>query len=222
MTPQPAAVTVLVVEDDPGQRDAFADMVRGAAGLVLYDAVGSLGAARRALEGRSPPDVVVLDLGLTDGDGTQLLLHLRQQAPDTAVLVATVFGDEGHVIRALEAGAGGYLLKDSTPAEFERALRLVHEGSAPLSPKIASHLLRRFAAPRPPAAGSAAPQDRLTARETQILTLVAQGYMVPEVARSLHLSAHTVTTHIKHIYEKLDVNNRVQAVNRARATGQIE
>src|SRR5690606_11949909 len=101
--------------------------------------------ARRLLRERGAPDVLVVDLRLPDGDGTDLIGQLAQTAPATSALVVTVLGDERHVVRALEAGAKGYLLKEATPEEFARAIRLVCEGGAPLSPMIARYVLKRFA-----------------------------------------------------------------------------
>jgi len=220
----PPVITVLVVEDDALMRDEFAAMIRATPGLVLWGVADGLAAARALLAARPAPDVAIIDLGLPDGDGSELIRELASNPGGASALVATVFGDEAHVIRALEAGARGYLLKDSSLEEFSRAIRLVHDGGAPLSPRVASHLLKRFAAPVPPPRQRPADGalERLTAREAGILSLIAQGHSVAEVALLVHLSHHTVTTHVKHIYDKLAVNNRIQAVNRARATGQIE
>lgn len=217
--PSEAAVTVLVVEDDPVLREEFAGMVRGAPHLALFGTADDLAQARTLLRPGGRPDVAIVDLGLPDGDGCALIQELTEVPGRTAVLVATVFGDERHVVRALEAGAHGYLLKDSTLDEFARAVRVVREGGSPLSPSVARHLLKRFA-PAPAPAGVPAP-ERLSVREAQVLTCIAQGQPVPEVAAALNLSVHTVNTHVKNIYSKLAVSNRVQAVNRARATGQI-
>lgn len=220
-------ISVLVIEDDAAMRDEFAAMVRATPGLTLLGESAGLVAARALLAVQGPPDVLLIDLGLPDGDGCELIAELAARAPATSALVASVFDDEAHVIRALEAGAKGYLLKDTSQLEFARAIRLVHAGGSPLSPQIARHLLKRLAAAhatalraRPMHAAQAA--EKLSAREAEILTLISQGHSVAEVAKAAHLSAHTVTTHVKKIYEKLAVNNRVQAVNRARATGQIE
>jgi DNA-binding NarL/FixJ family response regulator len=224
--PPASIITVLVVEDDAAMRDEFAAMVRATPGLLLWGVADSLAAARALLAAQRAPNVALIDLGLPDGDGTELIRELAANGGGASPLVATVFGDETRVIRAIEAGARGYLLKDSSLDEFSRAIRLVHDGGAPLSPRVASHLLKRFAAPapaprKPPPAGAGVP-ERLSAREAEILSLIAQGHSVAEVAQLVHLSPHTITTHIKHIYDKLAVNNRVQAVNRARATGQIK
>jgi DNA-binding NarL/FixJ family response regulator len=225
-------LSVLVVDDDPALRSDFAAMVRAASGLALWGDAGRLGEARALLAAGEPPDVALVDLGLPDGDGTELIRELSATGK-TAVLVATIFGDEAHVLRAIEAGARGYLLKDSPRDEFARALHLVHEGGAPLSPPVAAHLLRRFAAPAgrrasvpdavPARAMGALTADpsRLSTREVDILTRIAQGHTAAEVAAALNLSTHTVNTHVRNTYDKLAVRNRLQAINRARASGQI-
>ena len=199
-------------------RDEFERMVRAEPGLCWFGGAGSLQQARLLLA-KGRPDVAVIDLGLPDGDGSELIAELAHGKPAVATLVATVFGDEAHVIRAIEAGARGYLLKDSPAAEFTRAITLVYQGGAPLSPHIAKHLLARLA---PPAAlVSQAQPEQLTGREADILSRIAQGFTVTETAEHLHISVHTAATHIKNIYSKLAVSNRVQAVNQARLRGLI-
>jgi DNA-binding NarL/FixJ family response regulator len=225
MTTSEPVISVLVVEDNEPLRSEFVGMITAARGIDLLEAVGSLSEARTALARYGPPDVLIIDLGLPDGDGTALIGELAATAPATSALVVTVFGDEGHVVRALEAGAKGYLLKDAMLDEFARAVRLVHAGGSPLSPSIARHLLKRFApAPNPSESrsGKTAPVETLTPREAEILQLIAAGHSIAETAAALELSPHTVSTHVKHIYGKLAVSSRVQAVNRARATGQID
>lgn len=221
-----APISVLVVEDDEALRREFVAMVDAATDLSLLDAASSLSAARGSLAMRGAPDVMIIDLGLPDGDGTTLIRELATTAPASDALVISVFGDEGHVVGALEAGAKGYLLKDVTLDEFVRAIRLVRAGGAPLSPMIARHVLKRFASPKQPRASMQAKREELieslTAREAEILQFISEGKSVAETATAFHLSSHTVTTHVKRIYGKLAVNNRVQAVNRARETGQID
>jgi DNA-binding NarL/FixJ family response regulator len=221
-----ASIKVLVVEDDDGLRAEFVAMIEAAQDMILVGAAESLSAGRAAVAAHGAPDVLIIDLGLPDGDGTALIGELAVAAAATNALVITVFGDEGHVVRALEAGAKGYLLKDVTPDEFARAIRLVQEGGAPLSPMIARHVLKRFAPARQPVQPPSKTKEDmyiedLTAREAEILQLIAEGHSVAEAAAALSLSPHTVNTHVKRIYGKLAVNNRVQAVNRARATGRL-
>jgi DNA-binding NarL/FixJ family response regulator len=219
MNAEQGAIRIFLVEDDPAMRVEFERMVLAQPGLSLAGSACSLGEAHELLRGREV-DIVIVDLGLPDGDGAELIAALRDSSPDTAALVTTVFGDEAHVIRAVEAGARGYLLKDTTPEEFLRAVHMVHEGGAPLSPQIARHLLKRFA---PAAQPSHAEPDieALTSREIDILTRISQGFSVAETAQASGISHHTVTAHIKNIYGKLSVRNRVEAVNRARQRGLI-
>jgi DNA-binding NarL/FixJ family response regulator len=219
MSTAPRPIRICLVEDDAAMRVEFERMVLGRPELSLAGSAGSLAEAHELLR-RCEVDIVIVDLGLPDGDGAELIAALRDTAPDTAALVTTVFGDEAHVIRAVEAGARGYLLKDTTPEEFVRALRMVHEGGAPLSPQIARHLLKRFA-PAVARSADASEAERLTPREIDILTRISQGFSVAETAQATGISHHTVTAHIKNIYGKLSVRNRVEAVNRARQQGLI-
>lgn len=227
MSQSTSPISVLVVEDDLALCYEFVAMIDATPGFALVDAVGSLSTARAALRKHGAPDMLVVDLGLPDGDGAELIRELAESAPATCALVITVFGDERHVVRALEAGAKGYLLKDVTRDEFSRAIRLVHEGGVPLSPMIARHVLKRFSSATqdsgsPPLGRGGKPVEQLTPREAEILQMIARGHSVAETAAALQLSVHTVTTHLKHVYGKLAVRNRVQAVNRARAAGQID
>jgi DNA-binding NarL/FixJ family response regulator len=212
-------IRIFLVEDDAAMRVEFERMVLAEPELMLAGSAWNLAEARELLRAREV-DIVIVDLGLPDGDGAELIRELRETAPATAALVTTVFGDEAHVIRAVEAGARGYLLKDTTPEEFVRAVRMVHEGGAPLSPQIARHLLTRFAPISSPHK-SRSEEERLTPREIDILTRISQGFSVAEAAQASGISHHTVTAHIKNIYSKLSVRNRVEAVNRARQKGWI-
>src|SRR5471030_2641574 len=137
------SIKVLLVEDDDVMRLEFEAMVASHSQLSLVGSVATLAEALTLLS-HIIPDVAIVDLGLHDGDGVELIKLLQQRGYPTAVLVATIFGDEAHVIHAIEAGARGYLLKDTTIEEFSRAVKLVHDGGAPLSPQIAKYLLKRF------------------------------------------------------------------------------
>lgn len=216
MTASP--ISVVVVEDDAPLREDFERLAGSHAGLRLLGSAGTLAAAHTLLA-HCTPDVVMVDLGLPDGDGIELIASLGQTCPQAVALVITVFGDEVHVIRAIEAGARGYLLKDSSVEEFARAIQTVFEGGSPLSPQIARHLLARLApAARPPQTAGPVP---LTTREVDILSNICRGFTVVETAERLQISVHTAATHIKNIYSKLAVRNRVEAVNQARRRGLI-
>lgn len=214
-----STLTVTLVEDDPPIREEFARMIAEDPGLRLVEAVGSCAEARRSFA-LAQPDVALIDLGLPDGDGTALIAELARRSQHTSILVVTVFGDEAHVVRALQAGAHGYLLKDTPTAEFGRAIRSVSEGASPLSPQVARYLLRRFAKPAPGAPDELT--EALTPREQDVLKAISQGYSVPEAARRLQVAPSTVAAHIKSIYSKLAVHSRIEAVNQARARGLIE
>ncbi|MDM0078859.1 response regulator transcription factor [Variovorax sp. J2P1-59] len=228
MTESGQVISVLIVEDDEFLLAEFVEMVRTSQKLGLAGTATSLASARASMAKLGPPDVAVIDLGLPDGSGIQLIRELLEISPRVRVLVMTVFGDEAHVVQALEAGASGYLLKETSRQELEKAIFQVNAGEAPLSAAIARHLLKRLAlASYPPNATTGrSPRpthtlDALTEREIEILSYIAIGHSVPETAELLSLSRHTVSTHVKNIYDKLAVNNRTQAVNRARATGQL-
>jgi DNA-binding NarL/FixJ family response regulator len=215
---QQTAHTVLIVEDDPLTRRRLEAAVGSVPTLRLTAAVGSTREAREAL--RSPPDVMLVDLDLPDGTGIELIRELKRAAAPTHAMVITVFADEQHVMQAIEAGAQGYLLKDGSAEYIGRSIGELLAGGSPISPPIARHLLQRFQQPEP-----AAPRDEpslLTAREREILTLVAKGFSVPEISELLHISEHTVTTHVRHIYRKLEVTSRSQAIYEAVNLGLID
>ncbi len=218
-------ISVSIVEDDPVMRRTLTARVRACDDLAFVDAAESLASARRMLEA-ARPDVLLLDLGLPDGDGVELVAELAQAGARPQVMVISVFADEAHVMAAIEAGASGYLLKDAEAAAVEQAVREVHDGGSPISPAIARHILRRFRGSReagtaPERAAPAGPSP-LSPREQEVLELVARGYTNAEIAELLGVSYHTVTAHVKHIYGKLAVSSRSAAVFEARALGLLD
>lgn len=211
---------MLLVEDDDETRARIAGAIQAEPRLVLAGVAASCVEARAVLA-VSPPDVLVTDLSLPDGHGTELIREARAARPSTEALVITVFGDERSVVAALEAGAAGYLLKDGTDAELARPILQLVDGGSPISPAIARHLLRYFqrAAGTPE---SARPPDEtpvLSAREREVLELLARGFRVGEIAERLGISAHTVTTHVRHLYTKLAVSSRGEAIYAAMTHG---
>ncbi|MBL8323428.1 MAG: response regulator transcription factor [Rubrivivax sp.] len=210
---------VLLLEDDPATRERLAGIVRGSPGLELAAAFGDLKSALAWLAAHEPPQVLLVDLQLPDGSGIDLIRAARRIAPAAEAMVISVFGDEAHVVTAIEAGATGYLLKDASGEEIAMAIARLLAGEAPISSAIARHLLRRFrAAPAPvPAAPPAA--SPLTPRETEVLQLIAKGLSYQRIAAALGMSPNTVTTHIKQIYRKLAVNSRGEAVFEAAQMG---
>lgn len=167
-------------------------------------------------------DVFLVDLGLPDGCGEDMLRLLANAKPDAELLVFTVFGDESRLIRALQRGATGYVLKGCTERELIEAIEQIREGGAPISPLLARMLLKQFRAAESDADAWGGPDGRapvLSERETDVLRLVGQGYVNKEIAQRLNIGVATVSTHIKNLYRKLAVRTRVQVVRAAQARG---
>ena len=215
-----SGATVVVVEDDEVTRRRLAEAVDDDPSLQVSGTAGTLREGSAWLR-RDPPDVLLVDLGLPDGSGIDLIREARQLSADTLCLVITVFGDETSVVDALEAGARGYLLKDGTEEAVQQAIHELLAGGAPIHPAIARHLLRRFEPPQdPPAVDRNLPQ--LSSREAEVLGLVVKGFTFPEIADLLGLSPHTVTTHVRRIYRKLEVRSRGEAVFEAMNLGIVK
>lgn len=208
-----APTRILIVEDDPGFRQRFAEIVSSHNGFKLVGAVATCSEAIARLR-RQAVDVLLCDLGLPDGDGADVVREARRLHPGLDAMVVTIFGDEPHVMRSIEAGATGYLLKDSLPDDFIATIALLRSGGSPIHPTIARRVLRQFTAGTPAPISGQAPVS-LTSREHEILNLVAKGYRGPEIAGLLGISPHTVSSHIKNIYGKLEVTSRGEAVHEA-------
>ena len=208
---------IQIVEDEEVTRDRLVRALRTEPDLEVSGAAASCAEARRmlAVDG---PDVLLVDLGLPDGDGTALIREVRAQHAQTEIMVITVFGDERTVVAAIEAGAGGYLLKDGTDAEIVQGVLDLLRGFSPISPAIARHLLRRLQAdPRAPSPHG----PRLSSREQEVLELLARGFRTGEIAAALGITAHTVTTYVRQLYRKLEVGSRGEAVFQAVSRGLI-
>lgn len=257
-------VKVMIVEDDPVFLNRFCRIVTSDPQFELFAAVRDGKSARDCLL-NGAPDVLLVDLGLPDVSGIEIIREVSQRYPQTDIMVVTVFGDEEHVIASIEAGATGYLLKDSLPEEFIDVVKALREGGSPISPVIARQLLRRLrpvastleegvtgtgstssnaaaaaggAASRVPASngmraaaieagvqpGEADMPDvpHFSARESEILALIAKGFSFAEIAGLLQISSHTVTTYVKKIYQKLAVHSRGEAVYEASRMGLVK
>jgi DNA-binding NarL/FixJ family response regulator len=214
-------ISVVLVEDDARFRDAFVRAINAAPDLRLLGAAADAASGFRLMEAHSP-DVLLIDLDLPDQPGIELIRHAATESPDCDIMVISVFGDERHVIESIEAGATGYLHKDSLPRDFVEQIRLLHAGASPISPVIARKILDRFQGSRAPV-GRKDTRERpvLSAREQEVLTLVTKGFGFDEIARLLAVSPHTVMTYIKRIYRKLQVNSKTEAVYEARKLGLV-
>ena len=221
---QGARHSVVVVEDDGPTRARLARAVESHPQLWLMASAGSCEGAREVLAG-APPDVLLTDLDLPDGSGLELIRLVRARGAGTQSMVITVFGDEQHVVAAIEAGALGYLLKDATTASIGRSILELIGGGSPMSPPVARYLLQRFAtSPRPEQerAAEATVTAELSPREREVLAYIVKGFSYAEIARLLELSTHTVATHVRRIYVKLEVHSRGEAVYEALATGLVK
>jgi two-component system, NarL family, response regulator LiaR len=166
---------------------------------------------------RTAPDVVLLDLAMPRLDGVAALPRLREAAPAARVIVLTSFGEDERLFAALRAGAAGFLLKDVEPAELVRAIRTVDDGEALLHPAVAARLMEEFAETERPAA-----EEALTAREREVLQLIARGLPNKLIARDLEIAEKTVKTHVSSILSKLGLTDRTQAALYAVRAGLIE
>lgn len=204
---------LLIIEDDRLLRD---HLVRATSGSPEWSvlAAGNLAAARAQLA-KHAIDAVFLDLGLPDGDGLNLISEFRQANPACKIMVITVFADEKRVIRSLEAGASGYILKSDLADYAGRLVSIIESGGSPISPSIARSLINRL---RPPLE-AAENQDLLSQREAEVLQLCSKGLRYAEIAEVLGVSSHTVNTHLKSVYRKLMVHSRAEAVFEARRYG---
>ncbi|MET3377707.1 MULTISPECIES: response regulator transcription factor [Variovorax] len=229
-----AETQVALVEDDTGMRERISRVVDADPSLSLaYSASNAADILGWLVD--NPIDVLLVDLGLPDRPGLQVISQCRNMQPACAVMVLSIFGDEANMVQAFEAGASGYLLKDGTEADLATHIRHLRAGGSPMSPVIARKLLRRWqahsggaprqqqpAAAKPastaPSASAIAP-ERLSPREFEVLDLVSRGFTYVEVGTQMGVSASTVQTHIRNIYGKLDVHNKSEAVFEARNLG---
>lgn len=221
----PRRLRVGVVEDDARSRETLVSMI-GEAGDLSVVLVAANRRDALDLLPRHEVDVLIVDLGLPDGSGLDVIQAARAQWPACSVLVSTIFGDEAHVLRSIEAGAMGYLLKDTGAAEVVEEIRSIHAGGSPISPGVARTILARAATnvvvpSTPPAAAPAQqePAAALSTRELQVLRHVSKGFTTEETARAMNVTRTTVLTFVRRIYAKLQVNTRAEAIHEAHRQG---
>lgn len=212
----------MIVEDDRVTLKRFVDAVSFGQGTTL---AGEASTGREAIERLAivKPDVLLVDLGLPDMHGIEVIRAAARLLPECDVMVVTVFGDERNVLASIEAGATGYLLKDCSNEEMIGHILQLRAGGSPVSPGVARLVLdrMRLSVPEPVASNS---EDQelcasLTPREADVLRLVSRGYTYVEIAGKLQISVNTVTTHIKNSYRKLAVHSGAAAVTRASQMG---
>jgi DNA-binding NarL/FixJ family response regulator len=213
-------IRVAMVEDDADTSASLAAMI-GARDWLRLDAAYRTGAQALAGLAREAPDVLLVDLGLPDMSGLDVIRFVADRHPRCDILVISMFGDEANVLAALEAGARGYLLKGLATRDVTADIRDLLAGGSPLSPVIARQVLKRLnnqpetTPPAPPLAGDAT----LSPRETEILNAISRGFSYAEVADMMRITVATVHTHLKRIYGKLAVHSKTEAVFEAGRLG---
>ncbi len=225
---------VLIVEDDPQMRAFFAASVGRSPELLLVSSVATVAEAKAEFNRMTHGiDVLLIDLGLPDGSGLEVIRHARQRNPACEALVISMFGDEDNVLASIEAGALGYIHKDAAPDDIAKTILEMKGGASPISPMIARRVLFKYRSmqsnvPSAPVVAdfTAIKNDPLTAeksilspREQEVLELIARGFSYAEIADLKNLSVHTIQTHIKSLYGKLEVHSKMEAVLEATRMG---
>jgi DNA-binding NarL/FixJ family response regulator len=206
--PPTAPVKVVLVEDKPGVRESWAKLIDSLPGFVCSQTFGSAEEALRVIPSTNP-DVVLMDIFLLRMSGIECTARLKLQMPKLQILILTAVEDDELVFMALEAGADGYLLKRTKPEDLRAAMLDVLGGGAPMTSEIARRVVESFRR-----SSKLKPDVRLTTREEEVLMLLSKGYSNKEIASQLAISVETVGSHLKHIYEKMHVRSRAEAVVR--------
>jgi DNA-binding NarL/FixJ family response regulator len=206
---QPATITVAIVEDRSRIRDTIVDIINGTPGLRCVGAYNSVESALKELEANIP-DVLLMDIGLPGMSGIEGVKIIKSKFPSIDVLMHTVYDDDDKIFQSICAGASGYVLKNAESAELIRAIKEIRIG-APMSASIARRLLAMVRSKEAPPAN----QMNLTPRELDILQWLVEGYSYKRIAEKLFISPLTVQSHIKRVYEKLQVHSKSAAVSKA-------
>jgi DNA-binding NarL/FixJ family response regulator len=201
------SISVAIVDDNPEIRRNLSRYIGEAPGFRCAYACASGEEALRVIP-QSPPDVVLMDIQMPGMSGIACTAALKEKLPSVPVMMLTVYEDNDAIFNALKAGASGYLLKRSAPAKLLEAIIELHHGGAPMTSEIARKVIESFFKAKP----ADHPQDKLTAREEEILDCLAKGFVTKEIADKLSVTYDTVRYHLKHIYDKLHVHSRTEAV----------
>jgi DNA-binding NarL/FixJ family response regulator len=200
-------IRVSIVEDDRGTRESLTELLGHSPALRCVGAHPDGEEALLQIPGEAP-DVVLMDINLPRMNGIECVAQLKRQLPKTQVLMLTTYEEGDLIFDSLRKGASGYLLKDMAPAELVQAIQEVHTGGAPMSPQIARKVVSHFQQIKKPQSD----MELLTKREEEILALLAKGFFYKEIADQLGVTIHTVKAHSHHVYEKLHVQSRTEAV----------
>ena len=204
-------IQILIVDDHPVVREGLAGIL---AGQDDFEVIGLAADGNTAvtLHESLSPDVTLMDLRMPGLDGVGAITAIKAKRPSANILILTTYDSDADIVRAIEAGATGYLLKDTPREDLFRAIRATANGESVLAPAVASRLMTRMRAPA---------EENLSAREIEVLQLVAKGASNKEIGKTLHISTATVKTHLIHIYNKLGVTDRTSAVTTALEKGII-
>lgn len=208
-------IRVALVEDDVRFQNDLITAMQGAPDMQLIKVAETCAQGLQLLD-EVCADVLLVDLGLPDGSGIDVIKTAHQKWPNCNIMVSSAFADETHVVRSIEAGATGYLLKDSAPEKIVFEIRSLHAGGSPISPLIARQILTRF---RLAATPLTPPPTLLSAREQEVLERITKGFTIDEIADQLAVSRFSVRTYVRRIYAKLEVNSRAEAIFEARNQG---
>ena len=203
-------IRVALVEDDPVLRASVESLIKRAAGLKVVAACGSAEEALAELSAHSP-DVVLMDINLPGADGVECVQRLKELLPQVQVLMLTMYEDNVRLFNSILAGADGYLLKRTVPAQLVQAIREVHAGGSPMTPQIARRVFQHFRQMEQPSP-SQSEVEKLTPREREVLEHLVRGNQFKQIAVALGLSIDGVRFHVRRIYEKLHVQSRTDAV----------
>ncbi len=210
------AIRILIADDHPIVRAGLATVLNQEEDLVVVGlAENGLEAVAQARELR--PDIILMDLQMPEMDGVEAIQKVKEEAPDIGIIILTTYDADDYIFRGIEAGARGYLLKDSPPEEVLKAIRAVHNGESLIQPRVASRLLDRFSQ----LARAPDPGEILSPREVEVLQLMAKSTVNKEIATELLIGESTVKTHSVHIFNKLGVKGRTEAVAEAARRGII-
>ena len=204
-------IRILITDDHPVVREGLSGMLAGQSDFEVIGLAAD-GDTAVKMHGSLAPDVTLMDLQMPGLDGVGAIKAIKAQQPSSRIIVLTTYNSDADILRAIEAGATGYLLKDAPREELFRAIRAAARGDSVLAPAVAARLMTRMRAPA---------EENLSAREIEVLQLVAKGASNEEIGKSLHISTATVKTHLIHIYGKLGVDDRTSAVTTALEKGII-
>jgi DNA-binding NarL/FixJ family response regulator len=204
-------IKVAIVEDRRELREGLGMLINGTEGFVCSGTYRSMEETLSAMAAAAPPDIVLSDIGLPGMSGIEGIRLLKERFPDLIILMLTIYEDDERIFDAICAGACGYLLKKTPPARLLEALKEAVQGGAPMSPEVASRVISLFREIRPPQR----PEYELSPHETRLLKLFIEGHNYKTAAAELGVTVHTVSFHLRSIYDKLQVHSKSEAVAKA-------